>query len=54
MRIHLAVILIGTAMLAESTYGQQLSFEEAKVNGRQAYVLETGRMRVAALQGGGT
>ena len=53
MRIHLAVTLIGAAMLTDSTSGQQLSFHEAKVHGRQAYVLENGRMRVAALQGGG-
>ncbi len=53
MRIDFAVILIGTAMVTESTIGQQLLFEEAEVHGRQAYVLENNRMRVAALQGGG-
>ena len=53
MRIHLAVTVVGAAMLTNSTSAQQLSFQEAKVHGRQAYVLENGRMRVAALQGGG-
>ena len=53
MRIHVAVTLLGSVMLAEPTFGQQLSFKEAKVHGRQAYVLENGRMRVSALQGGG-
>ena len=53
MRIHLVVILSGTAMISVSTFGQQLSFVEGTVHGRQAYVLDNGRMRVAALQGGG-
>ena len=53
MWIHLAMTLVGTAILADSTIGQQLAFQETKVHGRQAYVLENGRMRVAALQGGG-
>ena len=53
MQIHVAVTLLVSVVFAELTCGQQLSFEEAKFHGRHAYVLENGRMRVSALQGGG-
>lgn len=48
-----AVALLSSGILAVPVFGQQLSFKEAKIHGRQAYVLENGRMRVSALQGGG-
>lgn len=53
MRIHPTAILMGLIMLADTAFSQQPSFKEGKLHGRHAYVLENGKMRVSALQGGG-
>ena len=47
------VIALATLLLVTSGFGQRPSLKEEKFHGRDAYVLENPKMRVAALRGAG-